>query len=663
MGLAVAVALPVSLVWTPSEAGGAYFAVGLALVFGMLLLFGRPEILSREMLARSVLDSILISVLIAGTGGAESAFFLLYPLAALGIAWIWSRVKVAVASAVMAGSYLAAVAAGPGTLGSPAILLRAGFIALFCAAVGLLGSRMHALVERNRLLSSDLAAERDRAERVEGVVSGLGSVLRVSSVEGILRWTAEAAHGACGVSYAHVAALSGDRHQTILEGDFDACPSWWHPSIQRLLLWSCRDRDTVRSEETVHGVEGFIAVPIGSAEGEKWGAVILGGKSFGAEDERILKLIAGAAAPALEDVGDAPGGRDQVSGLPNRASLYRVLRRELSQGRALTVLAAGIDRSRRHDQAIGLAAGDSLLRRVGERLEESQQRAFRYGEDELVVVLSGTGGARARRAALAVRKLVSEETGGSGRFSGAAVGFAFAEAGERDPEHVLNAALRALEDARVRGDGIAGFLVGAEAPAIPDDTPVAETVQALVEAVEFRDPYTRGHLEAVSELARRIGRRVSLSSEEMSALVVGALLHDLGKIGIPDRILQKPGPLTLEEYEVIKQHPMLGARMLASVRELASALPVVRHHHERFDGRGYPDGLRGRNIPLIARVVSVADAFDAMLRERPYGHALSRAAALQEVESNSGSQFDPEIVRAFLEALGESGGRRADSTG
>src|SRR5215204_5560157 len=127
-----------------------------------------------------------------------------------------------------------------------------------------------------------------------------------------------------------------------------------------------------------------------------------------------------------------------------------------------------------------------------------------------------------------------------------------------------------------------------------------------------------------TSLASFIGSKMSLPPEELDALALGALLHDLGKIGVPDQILQKPGRLTDEEYEVIKRHPVLGAEMLAPIEELALAAPVVRHHHERFDGRGYPDGLRGEDIPLAARVVSVADAFDSMISDRPYGYEISR---------------------------------------
>src|ERR671938_510504 len=184
--------------------------------------------------------------------------------------------------------------------------------------------------------------------------------MKVLSLEGILGWTVEAAHAVGGGPYAHVAALNGNHHRTIMEGDFDVCPSWWHPAIQRLVLQSCRGGDTVRSEEEIHGIEGFMAVPLGTDEDEKWGAVIIGGGEYGAEEERALKLLAGGVGPALEDAENAPGGLDQLTGLPNRASLHRVLRRELSYGRPLTVLAIQM----RNFRDLGLVAGDALIQRI-----------------------------------------------------------------------------------------------------------------------------------------------------------------------------------------------------------------------------------------------------------------------------------------------------------
>ncbi len=653
IALAGVVALLVSRGWTLPEAGVAYLAAGLAVLFGVLLIWGRPKILVRERLAHTVIDSVLVGAVVAGTGGEGSPFFPLYFLAALGIARIEAPAKVVAGAAAVVGGYLVAVLAAAGTLGSPAVILRAGFLALLCAAAGFLGSEMQDLRRLARGLSSTLANEIDQVERAEGLVSRFASALRVLDIEGILQWTAEAAHAVGGGAYAHVATLNANHHRTVLEGDLDACPSWWHPSIQRLVLWSCREGDVVRSEETIHGMEGFVAVPIGPAEGERCGAIILGGGGFGAEEERALKLLAEAVAPALENIDEAPGGLDQLSGLPNRASLLRVLRRELSYGGRLTVLAIGLNGSRRYS-----AADDDLLRRIGARLG-GRQRAFRYGEDEFVVVLGGSGESRARQAALAIQQLVSEEASGH---STAAVGFAFAGADDEDPDRVLSASLLALEEARDLAEGIAGPPENDEG-APGDGTRVVETARTLIDPLESRDPYIGEHLRAVSRMALRVGLKMSLPSDQLDALTLGALLHDVGKIGVPDRILQKPGRLTNEEYEIIKRHPVLGARMLAPVKELAPAVPAVRHHHERFDGKGYPDGLRGEDIPLAARIVSVVDAYDSMVRERPYGYGISREAALEEIEDNSGIQFDPRVVRTLLEMVWELEDRQADSAG
>jgi HD-GYP domain-containing protein (c-di-GMP phosphodiesterase class II) len=659
VALAGAVALMLAMAFP--GAGVAYLAAGLALLFGMFLIVGRPAILLRERLVRVFLDSALVGVLVVSTGGVASPFFSLYFLAALGIAWIETRPKVAVATAALVAGYPAAVAASGdiGALGSVPVALRTGLIALFCMAVAFLGSEMQGFRNHASKLTSNLANQIDRVESDERLISKFGPVMKVLSLEGILGWTVEAAHTVGGGPYAHVSALKGNHHRTILDGDFDVCPSWWHPSIQRLVLQSCREGDTVRSEEEIHGIEAFMAIPLGTDEDEKWGAVIVGGGEYGAEEERVLKLLARGIGPALEDAGDAPGGLDQLTGLPNRASLHRVLRRELSYGRPLTVLAMQPTIVRDH----GLATGDAILQRIGRRLADGRQRAFRYG-DEVFVVLSGTGESRARQAALALQQHVSEEAGSHDNLPlTAAVGWVFAETG--DEGSVLDAALRALERAKGRPEGISGLPAGAQNPKrfVEGESQVLGIAWTLVEALEAKDPYIKEHLRAVSGLALRIGSEISLPDEQMDALASGALLHDVGKIGIPDRILQKSGRLSEDEYAEIKRHPILGVSILTPATELASALPVVKHHHERFDGKGYPDGLRGEDIPLIARIVSVADAFDSMIRARPYGYGISRKAALREIEENSGTQFDPRIVRALLEVAYALGDRQADSAG
>ena len=185
------------------------------------------------------------------------------------------------------------------------------------------------------------------------------------------------------------------------------------------------------------------------------------------------------------------------------------------------------------------------------------------------------------------------------------------------------------------------------------DTEAAYTgaIRALATALDARDPYTAGHSDRVSVLSVAIGRGLALSADDLEVLRLGALLHDIGKIGVPDDILRKPGPLTEAEFDAIKQHPVLGARILRSVPFLARHIPIVELHHERPDGRGYPRGLRGDDIPLAARIVHVADAYDAMTSARAYRGARPSGDALRELWRCAGTEFHADIVGALATAL------------
>jgi putative nucleotidyltransferase with HDIG domain len=178
----------------------------------------------------------------------------------------------------------------------------------------------------------------------------------------------------------------------------------------------------------------------------------------------------------------------------------------------------------------------------------------------------------------------------------------------------------------------------------------------LVDAATPKDGYTAEHAVEVARLSRLVGMDLGLNEEELEALVQGALLHDLGKLGVADAILEKPGTLTEEEWVVVKRHSEIGAQMIEPLESLSGALPVVRHHHERLDGTGYPDGLEGEQIPLAARIVAVADAYDVMLRGRLYRPKRLRAKsspaeALEELEREAGSQFDVWVVEALRQVL------------
>ena len=179
-------------------------------------------------------------------------------------------------------------------------------------------------------------------------------------------------------------------------------------------------------------------------------------------------------------------------------------------------------------------------------------------------------------------------------------------------------------------------------------------LKVLTGAIEARDPYTRGHSSRVTALAEVVARRLGWSEEKLASLRIGGPLHDIGKLGVSDEVLRKEGRLDDGELAQIREHPKIGARMLLRMAALREAIPYVLYHHERWDGHGYPSGKAGEEIPIEARVLAIADAFDAMTSDRPYRRALSRADALAEVERCAGTQFDPEIARVFVGLFAES---------
>ena len=178
-----------------------------------------------------------------------------------------------------------------------------------------------------------------------------------------------------------------------------------------------------------------------------------------------------------------------------------------------------------------------------------------------------------------------------------------------------------------------------------------DSIQTLRYAVEAKDPYTRGHSDRVSEYSVLIGQKLGLSKESIKTLQVGGLFHDIGKIGIPDSILLKEAKLTDDEYSEIKNHPSIGAHILCNAEVFQDIIPIVKHHHEKFDGTGYPGRLKGEDIPYLARIAAVADTFDAMTSKRTYRNALPLDVVRAEIEKCSGTQFDPEIAKVFLDIL------------
>jgi putative nucleotidyltransferase with HDIG domain len=186
---------------------------------------------------------------------------------------------------------------------------------------------------------------------------------------------------------------------------------------------------------------------------------------------------------------------------------------------------------------------------------------------------------------------------------------------------------------------------------IQSKTQYIQTVDTLMHAMEARDKYTEGHSHRVAEIAAIIARELKYSENSIEKLNMAALLHDVGKIGIDDRILNKPGKLTEQEFEIIKSHPEIGFNILRDIKNLEEILPIIRHHHERFDGRGYPDGKKVEELSLDVFIIQLADTIDAMSTDRPYRKALSQEVIVEEIKNCSGSQFHPKVVEAYLNVL------------
>ncbi len=179
------------------------------------------------------------------------------------------------------------------------------------------------------------------------------------------------------------------------------------------------------------------------------------------------------------------------------------------------------------------------------------------------------------------------------------------------------------------------------------------TTDALLAALEARDGYTAGHARSIASLAVEVGRRVGLDDRRLEDLRLGAIFHDVGKLAVPDSVLHKPGELSEGERAIVREHPLAGERILRPVGELARVGRIVRHHHERWDGTGYPDGLAGEEIPLEARIVAAVDAYHAMTSDRPYRRALSETRAMRELRAHAGAQFDPTVIDELLHVLGD----------
>jgi diguanylate cyclase (GGDEF)-like protein/putative nucleotidyltransferase with HDIG domain len=332
-----------------------------------------------------------------------------------------------------------------------------------------------------------------------------------------------------------------------------------------------------------------------------------------------------------------------------RAQLELDVRRAQRYHRPLSVALLDVDGFRAINLQHGYAGGDAVLGAVGRLLAETTRvhdLACRMGGDEFALLLPETG---ALSAVQTMERLIFRLEGldtGSVRGVSISIGVASLEA-KQTPERLLAVAAEALQQARMRGGRQVSMLTGG----LTDETadPVhGEVIAALGSALQERDRYTGEHSESVVDMAARVAQAMGLDPEEVSRVRTAALLHDIGKVGIPDEILHKSGPLDEHEWELMRQHPVIGERILRAIPGLGGVARIVRHEHERWDGAGYPDGLVGDQTPVGSRIILACDAYHAMTSDRPYRKATSHAEAMEELTRSAGTQLDPEVVQALV---------------
>ena len=400
---------------------------------------------------------------------------------------------------------------------------------------------------------------------------------------------------------------------------------------------------------------------------------------FQADRRSTILLFAGQLAQALKNTRlveeiKALGEIDSLSGLFNRRRALEQLEMELRRAQRyegrFSVMIADIDNFKLFNDTYGHPLGDEIIKRVASlllRRARTSDFVARFGGDEFMLILPEAYRADAKkvadsmRGALAASPYIAPD--------GARIPLRMSFGASSFPEDGHDAAaLIAVADANlyeskrwggdtvtVRPEPVSGESV---------DSRAFSTLDSLVSAVDNKDHYTRRHSAQVAEYTAIIAKAIGLTPEQQEALGVASLLHDVGKIGVPDRILRKPGTLTTKEAEYMRQHPLIGSMMI--MQHLPDSLEVkdaVAAHHERWDGKGYPAQLLGKQIPLMARIMAVADAYSAMITDRPYHAAFDSREALDRLLEGAGTQFDPDLVRVFVSAMAPAPGAAAAAAG
>jgi len=416
------------------------------------------------------------------------------------------------------------------------------------------------------------------------------------------------------------------------------------------------------------GIRSIVYLPLSIKE-QSIGSLVLASLKPNAYSHRQIRLLEQVALQISTPIENADlyaraeqrSRIDELTGLFNRRHFEERLKEEIDRhsryGSVFSLLLLDLDKFKTYNDISGHPAGDILLSQIGRTMQGSVRgadQAFRYGGDEFAVILPQAAVAEAYVVAERIRARIARSMQENEVAVTCSIGVASYPADGVICGELITVADTALYYAKRTG-GNRVYLssrILAEPPLDNGGTHTRHNglsaIYALVSTVEARDPYTRGHSRRVNAYAVALAEAIGLSPGGVSRIGTAALLHDIGKIGVPDKVLNKGNKLTKEDWEAMKLHPRLGATIVGNIPDLAPCVSTILHHHERWDGSGYPEGLKGEQISLEARILAIADSFEAMNSARPYRPALSGEKVLEELRRGAGSRFDPKLVEAFI---------------